>query len=308
LSKVTPNLLGVTNSLKPAFRNPATGEVVTTTPIHDVDNPGVQTWESKEDGYVNADGKFLTREEAKPSSEPAEGVKPMSKSEMPPEMLARIEQIAQTLESLIKSEKHAKAIIPPGNEAPSTMSAGGAVEDIPPGEVNPPGTAKSAKTEKAEPSDKAESLDESEAMEMSKDKCAKCGELFKADGCSLAKCGKIEAPIKKAETVFDSSGNVFVQGINPKARLPGDGIAEIAAPGSGGQIKKGSLKALHQKIAKGDFGMGDSGKAHTLPPTSSGGDGAKPKFTMEHVKQQKQALAAQGIKPKPGIFGRTKKK
>lgn len=146
-----------------------------------------------------------------------------------------VEQIVQRLEELNKAEAASKSLIPP-HKHQAGMSAGAGVEDVPPLQVNPLGMAK-------------------EETKMSA-KCAKCGELWKEESSKcgkcghLEKCGDIEPPLKKTSIVYAPGGPLQLQGLNPKAKLtPANAseIVEVSAEGSGGQIKKGSLKSLRSK-------------------------------------------------------------
>lgn len=150
-----------------------------------------------------------------------------------------VAQITKHLEELNKAEALGKSLIVP-HKHQGSMAAGAAVDDVPPSKVNPPGMDK-------------------EEKKMST-KCAKCGELWKdeAEKCfkcgHLEKCGEMTPPLKKASLVYAPGGPLEIQGMNPKAEMPpatGKDISEpFAAEGSGGQIKKGSVKSLRNKAAK----------------------------------------------------------
>jgi len=162
-----------------------------------------------------------------------------------------VEQIVQRLEELNKAEAASKSLIPP-HKHQAGLSAGAGVEDVPPLQVNPLGMAK-------------------EETKMSA-KCAKCGELWKEESSKcgkcghLEKCGDIEPPLKKTSIVYAPGGPLQLQGLNPKAKLtPANAseIVEVSAEGSGGQIKKGSLKSLRSKagakIEKASLDMNKAG-------------------------------------------------
>jgi len=212
-----------------------------------------------------------------------------------------VAQITKRLEELNKAEALGKSLIVP-HKHQGSMSAGAAVDDVPPSKVNPPGMDK-------------------EEKKMST-KCAKCGELWKdeAEKCfkcgHLEKCGEMQPPLKKASLVYAPGGPLQIQGMNPKAEMPpatGKDISEpFAAEGSGGQIKKGSVKSLRNKaskMAKADVPMAKppapkaapSAPAMSAKPSTMVKEEHQPKGIFKRLKSKLGKTTLQDVEPDGSI-------
>lgn len=133
------------------------------------------------------------------------------------------------------------------------------------------------------------------------DLCPVCKQEDKPGSCKCMAydmekgCWKSAEPVEKSDTYVEKAIDVTTvddehKTIGKVGILPGDKKSkEVEAPGSGGELVK-----EEEAVAKGDFGMDDSGKPMSAPRPSSAA-APKPKYTMADHKQAKAKLTA----PKP---------
>lgn len=109
---------------------------------------------------------------------------------------------------------------------------------------------------------------------------------------------KAEPPMAKPPSGVNMATHVPVS--KPKAPVVKEALPDVK-PGKPAQMKHPYVAGLG--VQKGDFGLGDSGKAATLPaPSAAAPENPKPKFTGADLNAAKAKLG------KPGIFGRIGKK
>lgn len=225
----------------------------------------------------------------------------------------KIREFESELAALRKRELAKSGGAIPSHQHGGSSSASNGVDDVAYGKVNPRGANKSEESSSEESSseDSAHDGEESsgeysaddfdkgaltgvdakaaktggvkEALQ-SEEKCAKCGDMHLGKACST----------KKAEVV-DHKGNRKTLGENPDATLPEDDKQEVAAKGSGGDVKKAKsvagLRKSARKMNKSMVGPGGEGTVY------GGGDPGLAKADSSTPPQDKTNVVNVKIQP-----------